>query len=455
MKTVNFQPVEKVVSLIEKVREAGVIGAGGAGFPTHVKLSATAEYILLNGAECEPLLRVDQQLMEFCPDEIIKGFAEAAKAVGAKHAYLCIKEKHTRVIKVLEERIEALQAGPLVEVKTLPDIYPAGDEQVLVYTVTGRSVPEAGIPLNVGCVVINSETALNIYNAVHGKAVTEKYITVAGDIPNRVTVKVPVGTPVMDVLEKSGLTSFDGYTVIAGGPMMGPVLSNLSGSISKKDKGFVILKSDHSLIRKKTSTIESTRRMNKAACAQCRMCTDLCPRFLIGHSVAPHKSMRIQNYNLAETKEKTRAQLCCMCNLCDYFSCPVGLHPKLANDAIKRDLAEQNVRFQGTGEEPQAHPNREYRLVQSKRLIARLGLSDFDRPAPIEEAVEVLPQRVKIALNSHVGAPSVPVVSVGQSVTAGQCVGAIAEGALGAPVHASVTGKVISIENGYIEIERG
>lgn len=442
------------MNLIEQVKNAGVIGAGGAGFPTHVKLGASAEYILLNGAECEPLLRVDQQLMEMYPDEVITGFERAAKAVGAKHAYLCIKEKHTGVIKVLKERIEALNVAPLVEVKTLPDIYPAGDEQVLVYTVTGRSVPEAGIPLNVGCVVINSETALNIFNASNGKPVTEKFITVAGDIPNRVTVKVPVGTPVMDVLKKSGLNSFDGYTVIGGGPMMGPALSNLSGHITKKDKGFVILKNDHPLIRKKNATIESTRRLNRAACAQCRMCTDLCPRYLIGHNVSPHKSMLIQNYSIAGAAEKTQAQLCCMCNLCEYFSCPMGLHPKLANDALKRDLATENVRFQPTGNEPEARRNREYRLIPSKRLVARLGLSDFDRPAPVEAAA-FAPAVVRIATNAHVGAPSVPTVSVGDTVAAGQCVGVIAEGALGATVHASVAGKVTAIENGYIEIGRG
>lgn len=442
------------MNLIEQVKEAGIIGAGGAGFPTHVKLAASAEYILLNGAECEPLLRVDQQIMEIYPDEIITGFARAAEVVGAKHAYLCIKEKHARVIKVLQERIEALQVAPLVEVKTLPDIYPAGDEQVLVYTVTGRSVPEAGIPLNVGCVVINSETALNIYNASNGKPVTEKFITVAGDIPNRVTVKVPVGTPVLDVLRKSDLTSFEGYTVIGGGPMMGPALTDLSGHITKKDKGFIILKNDHSLIRRKNATIESTQRLNRAACAQCRMCTDLCPRYLIGHNVAPHKSMRVQNYSLAGTTEKTHAQLCCACNLCEYFSCPQGLNPKLANDALKRDLAAENIRFQPTSEEPKARLNREYRLIPSKRLVARLGLTAFDKPAPIEEAPFV-PAVVRIVTNAHVGAPSVPTVSVGDTVQAGQCVGVIAEGALGAAVHASVSGKVTAIENGYIEIERG
>lgn len=104
-------------------------------------------------------------------------------------------------------KIEALNVGDFVEVKDLPDIYPAGDEQVLVYELTGRVVPETGIPIQVGCVVVNSETALNIW-ATQGKSVTETYLTIAGDVPNRLTLKVPVGTPIMDVLKLSGIENF-------------------------------------------------------------------------------------------------------------------------------------------------------------------------------------------------------------------------------------------------------
>ena len=119
------------MSLLDMVREAGVIGAGGAGFPTHAKLTSQSEYILLNGAECEPLLRVDQQLMELFPDEIIKGFEAAGRYVAAKKAIIGVKGKHKKVISILRERIEALQVCDFVEVGELPDIYPAGDEQVL------------------------------------------------------------------------------------------------------------------------------------------------------------------------------------------------------------------------------------------------------------------------------------------------------------------------------------
>ena len=118
------------MGLLEQIKDAGIIGAGGAGFPTHAKLTSEAEYILLNGAECEPLLRVDQQLMAMYPDEIIRGFEAAGRLVGAKKALIGIKKKHKEVIELLKERIQALSVGDYVGVHELPDIYPAGDEPV-------------------------------------------------------------------------------------------------------------------------------------------------------------------------------------------------------------------------------------------------------------------------------------------------------------------------------------
>lgn len=441
------------MNLLDMVKDAGIIGAGGAGFPTHAKLASKAEYILMNGAECEPLLRVDQQLMAMFPDEIIKGFEAAGRLVGAEKALIGIKGKHKDVIALLKERIEALQLSGFIQVKDLPDIYPAGDEQILVYELTGRVVPEAGIPIQVGCVVVNSETALNIYNATKGEPVTEKYITIAGDIPNRMTVKVPVGTPVMDVLRLSGIENFDNYSVIDGGPMMGPVMTDLNGYITKKNKGFVILKKEHSLIRKKSIKPDQARRVNRATCEQCRMCTDLCPRYLIGHNMQPHRMMRVMTYNLADTEDKKIAYLCCQCNLCELFSCPAGLYPKSANMMIKQELMEKGIRFQPQQKEYAKRNNREYRQLPSKRLIARLGLSNFDKAAPMTE-ITLKPETVRIAVCQHVGAPAVPVVTTGEHVQAGQLIGKVPDGSLGAPIHASIAGTVTECESGFITIRR-
>lgn len=126
------------MDFVNIVKEAGIIGAGGAGFPTHAKLTAQAEYILLNGAECEPLLRVDQQLMILFPDEIIKGFEAAGRCVSAKKAVMGIKSKHKELIAIIKQRILALGLADYITIMELKDIYPAGDEQVLVYELTKK-----------------------------------------------------------------------------------------------------------------------------------------------------------------------------------------------------------------------------------------------------------------------------------------------------------------------------
>jgi Na+-translocating ferredoxin:NAD+ oxidoreductase RnfC subunit len=440
------------LSLLDLVKEAGIVGAGGAGFPTHVKLAAKAEYILLNGAECEPLLRVDQQLMALYPDEIIKGFEAAGRLVGAEKALIGIKDKHKEVVAILTQRIKELGLDSFVEVRVLKDAYPAGDEQVLVYELTGRVVPEAGIPIEVGCVVINSETALNIYHALNSKPVTEKYITVAGDIPKRITVKVPVGTPIIDVLALSGIENFADYAVIDGGPMMGPVMTSLDGYVTKKTKGLVILNKQHNLIKRKTTTLEAAKRVNKS-CEQCRMCTDMCPRYLLGHNLQPHKMMRVTNYGLQDQENQKMVYLCSQCNLCELFSCPIGLFPKSNNQYLKQQLMANNIRFTKVPTSFSARKNREFRLVPSKRLVAKLGLYHLDKPAPMTN-VTVNPEVVRIAKSQHVGAPAIPVVTVGDQVSAGQLIGKIPDNSLGAAIHASISGTVVEIEDAYIAIRR-
>lgn len=441
------------MELLEQIKEAGVIGAGGAGFPTHAKVASKAQYILMNAAECEPLLRVDQQLMYLYAEEILKGFVLAGQLVGAEKAIIGIKGKHSEVIAHLLQKIKELDVSQYVSIKELKDVYPVGDEQLLVYELTGRVVPETGIPIHVGCVVMNSETAYNVYQASIGKAVTEKFVTLAGDIPKHLTVKVPIGTPIIDVLKLSGIENFDSYAVIDGGPMMGPVLQNLNGFITKKNKGFVILKKQHPLIRKKSVTLEQAKRVNRSSCEQCRMCTDLCPRYLLGHHMQPHKVMRGMNYALEDIQGQKIAQLCSQCGLCELFSCPAGLYPKSANLYFRQKLAEQNMKYQPNQESYEARQMREYRLVPSKRLIARLRLKEYDQAAPMSD-YSMMPSQVQISTLQHVGAAAIPVVSPGDKVTEGQLIGQIPDGKLGATIHTSITGTVAEVTAEYVVIRR-
>ena len=441
------------MSLLDKIKSAGVIGAGGAGFPTHVKLASKADYILMNAAECEPLLRVDQQIMDVCCDDIIHGFEMAGRLVEAKKAIIGIKYKHKQVIQKLRQRILQLNLDDYISVHELKDIYPAGDEQVLVYELTGKVVPEMGIPINVGCVVVNSETCLNIYNSMNDIAVTESYITIAGDIDEPCTLKVPVGTPLRKLFELANINNIEDYGVIDGGPMMGPLLSNLEISVTKKSKGYILLKKEHSLIKNKSVDQAQAKKLNRGSCEQCRMCTDLCPRYLLGHNLQPHKMVRIQAYNLDDITGQQTAQLCVQCNLCELFSCPIGIKPMHANNYFRAKLLNQGIKYSASKEVFEIRNNRDFRLVSTKRLIARLGLYNYDRPAPLLNK-ELDISEVKIATRQHVGAPAKPIVSLGDNVVKRQLIGTIQENSLGANIHSSINGVVVDVNDSYITIRR-
>ena len=163
------------MDLSQNIYNAGVVGAGGAGFPTHIKANSKVEFVLANGAECEPLIHKDYELMVNFPKEIVAGMEAMIESTGAKKGYFGIKAKNVKAISsisnVIDTQIEMCQLG---------DFYPAGDEYELVYAATKRLIPPHGIPLNVGCVVNNVETFYNINNAINGFPVTEKFLSVTG-----------------------------------------------------------------------------------------------------------------------------------------------------------------------------------------------------------------------------------------------------------------------------------
>jgi Na+-translocating ferredoxin:NAD+ oxidoreductase RnfC subunit len=440
------------MSKADFIRDAGVIGAGGAGFPTYAKLNAEADFIILNAAECEPLLRVDQQLARLHAGDIVDGLHAAMRATAAPKALIGIKAKHHEAIEALDNVISSRGLSQQIEIRVIRDAYPAGDEQILVYELTGRVVPETGIPIKVGCVVINPETAMNICHAERGEGVTEKYLTVAGDVPEPVTLRVPVGISIRELLGAVGAGG-EGYSVIDGGPMMGGLLEDLNGFVSKKSKGYVVLKDGHPLIQRKRVSISQARRINRAACEQCRMCTDLCPRYLIGHDMQPHKIMRALTWNADDPGAYSSSALCSQCGLCSLFSCPANLHPKSANLYFRDIMSEQGIRYSPVEKAYAARSFREYRLVSTKRLVKRLGLGAVDRPAPLrEEMLET--DTVSISLRPHVGASAIPRVSPGDAVSKGQTIGAVAADALGASVHASISGVIEEVNGEYIRIRR-
>jgi len=434
-------------AILKRVADAGVVGAGGAGFPTHVKLKGRAEWLIANGAECEPLLYADQALMERHAEELIRGLALAREATGAKRVVIALKDKYATARAALAE--PAARAG--IELFPLNDFYPAGDEQVIVQQVTGRVVPAGGIPLDVGVVVQNVETLVNVAGAVdHGRPVTMKYLTVGGAVRNPVSVAVPVGVPVELLVELAGGPTVDDYVIMVGGVLMGH-LAEPGEVVTKRTGGVIVLPRDLRWVERLMHPEEVNIRQT-SVCIQCHFCTELCPRYLLGHHIMPHKAMLHTNYGLDDPTVLMGAYLCCECGLCEAFSCPELLMPRQAVIRIKKELSGQGIRYQkGATPERSVHPFQRERMVASQRVKERLGVAQYDRKAPlVETALSV--SEVRIPLLQHIGAPAEPVVSAGDRVTAGQLIGRPPEGKLGAAVHASVSGTVVEITGQAIRI---
>ena len=434
-----------VSAVIGKIRDAGVIGAGGAGFPTHVKLSSTTKTIIVNGAECEPLLKVDQQLMEVRAEQIIQGLEIIMQLTGANEAVIGLKAKYKQAILALEKELP----DKPIRLHILGDFYPAGDEQVLVYEVTGRVVPQGGIPLKVDCMVINVETILNVVGAVMGKPVTHTYLTIAGAVPMPITLRLPIGTMVAEALALAGVKNTKGLKVIHGGPMMGKVLDDLAEPITKTTKGLIVLPENHQLITMRILSFVKVIKRGKSACIQCRYCTDMCPRFLLGHDLQPHKIMRALQHIKGNEEILKTALTCSECGVCEQYACTMNLSPREVNSILKKEFTKVWIKPPIPPANQKIMAIREGRKIPVKRLIARLGLSQYDNNAPLSEQ-EYQVTKVQIKLKQHVGAPSISIVKVGQQVQQGELIAVVPAKALGANLHASIGGIITEIGDSIV-----
>ena len=440
------------MELVEKVKKAGIVGAGGAGFPTYVKFTSKPEYLIVNGAECEPLIHVDNEITVHYAKELLKTLNELKNEIGAEHAVFAIKKKHTKAIETLQKELVTF---PDIELFFLQDIYPAGDEQVLVYDITKRIVPEGGIPLAVGCVVINVETLLNIHNAIFDdEPVTEKFVTVTGAVRFPSTVRIPIGVSFRDVIELCGGPVIDDFVTIEGGPMMGIIINSLSDPVTKTTKALILLPPEHSWVISKRREIPEMMKIAKTACCHCMLCTDVCPRELLGHSIHPDKIIRIASYNktCSKTSDVAEVFLCCECGLCE-IACVMDLQPWKLNKELKSALIAGGMKnpYKGT---PQAvHPFREYRKFPMKKLISNIGLSKYDLPAPLKLELTVDPKFVSLKLKQSAGKLSRPMVAVGDRVAKGDIIAGVNVDELGSNLHASISGTIAYIDEKIIRIE--
>jgi Na+-translocating ferredoxin:NAD+ oxidoreductase RnfC subunit len=334
----------------------------------------------------------------------------------------------------------------------MDSFYPAGDEQIMVYEITGRTVPEGGIPIDVGAVVTNVGTLKNTYFAIKNKPVTDKYVSVLGEVNNPSIIKVPIGTSVKKCIEIAGGSSISEYSVILGGPMMGKNYGQEEVgdvTITKRDGAVIVVPKDHFIIERNKQSIEHIKNQAKAACIQCRMCTDFCPRFLIGHELEPHKIMRALAYSDDEEVLKS-AQLCCECGICELYACPMGLSPRLVNVYYKNEISEK---YESENEDYQPNLMRDFRKIPTERQIARIDLSKY-KNQKINENIKANINKVKIKLTQHIGAPAVKKIALGDKVNKGDLIAKAKEDTLSINIHASIKGEVVFADDNEIIIKK-
>ncbi len=446
--------------IVTAVRDAGIVGAGGAGFPTHAKLTNKVDTFIANGAECEPILESDRHSMERNPELIVRGLELAMAEVGAERGFIAIKNKNTGAIAAIER---VIADKPAISVAVLGNYYPAGDEMVLVRQVTGRVVPPGGIPFMCGVTVSNVITLMNIARAADGDPVTNRIVTVGGEVSSPVTVEVPVGTRVGDLIDYAGGPAVHPYEVILGGPIMGPIGSP-DDVITKTIGGIIVLPADHTMIRLKRQPVRVTKQKAKMCCT-CQECTINCPRNALGHPISPAKITsyswhideiiaKIESGNLDEFTERMvfESILCCQCGICEQYACIFGLSPNKIFAMIKAAIIRSGRKFDMSKMETHESPMFEYRKVSALTYARKLGLEPYLGHTDFKALGSFVPKTVRISLRQHIGAPAKLLVKVGDLVKTGDCIGDIPEGKLSARIHASIDGLVSAVDENAIVI---
>jgi Na+-translocating ferredoxin:NAD+ oxidoreductase RnfC subunit len=433
--------------LISDLKEYGIVGAGGAGFPTYVKMGSPAEILVVNAAECEPLLHKDKEILSGHTERFFAGLDICRKLLGSKRCVIGIKKKYIDLIQRLQDC-----CGLNIEIFPLEDFYPAGDEITLIYETTGRVVAAGKLPITQGIVVQNVETILNVGNQ---RPVTTKFLTIAGDVRNPVTLEVPIGTAFRHLIQQADPLS-KSFDVLVGGPMMGRLAESLDEPVTKTTGGLIVLPSEHALaLRYKTAASgKRVTKIGKSACDQCAMCTDLCPRYLLGHPIQPHRTMRSLLFSSGDFNADpiaTHNLFCCECNLCSLISCPEGLYPAQACILNKRALIKNKLGHSGEIDN-RVHPLITYRRTPMKKIMSRLGLARFKNKGPLFD-FQFEPDQFQIQLRQHIGAPATPLVKVGDEVEHAQKIATVGDG-LGAEIHSPASGIVSVVTERHIVINR-
>ncbi|MFO7613053.1 MAG: electron transport complex subunit RsxC [Bacteroidales bacterium] len=317
--------------IIKKIHEMGVVGMGGATFPSHVKLMVPEgkkpEYLIINGVECEPYLTADHRLMLEKGEEILVGTQILMKGLGVEKAIIGIENNKPDAIRHMQELVEKY---PSISVQALKVRYPQGGEKQLINALLGREVPSGKLPIEVGCVVNNAGTAYAVYEAVQkNKPLVERVVTVTGyTVAKPSNFLVRIGTPVQELLAKAGADLENSAKIVNGGPMMGKALNSLDVPVVKGTSGILVFPADRSL------------RVEQRTCIRCGRCVSVCPMGL-----EPILLAQYGERGMWDLAEENMIMDCIECGSCQY-TCPSG-RPLLDYIRLGKSKVGQIIRNRG------------------------------------------------------------------------------------------------------------
>lgn len=432
--------------LVRQVMDAGIVGEGGAGFPAHVKYDTRVNTLIANGCECEPLLYSDQHIMKNNPEKIVRAMQAVRAVTGAKRGIIAIKKKYTRIAQLFNDAVRSTD----LELALVDNFYPAGDEQILIHELTGETVPPLGLPKDKGFLVANVGSLYSVSNAMDGIPVTDKVVTVTGDVNTPSVLTVPVGTSIMSCIDQCGGTGIPDPVIILGGPMMGRFVDEQSvldrEVVTKTTGGIIVIPRNHYLHQMSGLSADAMLRRAETACIQCRMCSELCPRYLVGQAFETHRVMRAFVGAEDDPAQTLQSTMCCECGVCELYACPMGLSPRRINILFKRRYGQEKIQYQGPREVNRYQTDfREFRKIPIPRLVMKVDIDRYMSVTP-EYNGNYIPGKVKIPLQQHIGAPAVPVVKVGDTVAKNDMLADIPPKSLGAKIHASINGTITQID---------
>ncbi len=435
-------------TLSKLMRDNGIVGCGGAGFPSYAKLNKNVDTLIINCAECEPLLRLHRQLMERKTRQILEAITVLADTLNVDNVRVALKSVYVNTIAALKA---VLDEFPKIQLALLDEVYPAGDEIVLIYNVTGRVVGPGKLPITQGVIVYNVETMYNLYRALQGKPVTHKYVTITGEVKEPRTFYAPIGSLIYGLVKRCGGVTVDNPAYLIGGPMMGRLGSD-HDLVSKTTNAIIVLPKDHPVVLRKQVRPEIDVRRAMAACSQCHYCTDMCPRHMLGHPIDPAEVMRVvSNGDTHTVKPYCDAAFCSQCGVCEAYACHQGLSPRAVIAEIKKEMRANGFKVPEINSQPVPIPNQELRRTPLTRLRTRLKLDKYNHPSPIYlEPINA--KEVDILLSQHIGVPASAIVKVGDKVKENDLIACAAEGKLSVNIHASIDGEVVEVTDKLIRI---